>query len=279
VYRRALIACLTLLPLTAAAQDAPSWFAGENTPLFVGVLLVVGLVVWGIVAGRSGRVIESRPIAGLDAAEDAVGRAVEMGRPVVFVVGTNSITKPGTVAGLSVLRLVAEKCAETGARLIVPCRDTIVTRIASESVEDAYTQAGRPDAFDPSDVYFASNRQMAFTAAVNGVIESEHPATVFLQGEFSAESLIFGEVGSRAGALIIAGTDKDTQLPFFVTTCDHTLLGEELYAAGAAISGEPQQLGSLRGTDLGKVAVLAAIAVGLVLEVAGSGWLRSVLGG
>jgi hypothetical protein len=114
---------------------------------------------------------------------------------------------------------------------------------------------------------------MAFTAAVNGVIESEHPATVFLQGEFSAESLIFGEVGSRAGALIIAGTDKDTQLPFFVTTCDHTLLGEELYAAGAAISGEPQQLGSLRGTDLGKV------AVGLVLEVAGSGWLRSVLGG
>ena len=202
-----------------------------------------------------------------------------MGRPIVFVAGTNSITKSGTIAGLSVLRLVAEKCAETGARLIVPCRDTIVTRIAGEAVEDAYRQAGRQESFDRSDVFFASNRQMAFTAAVNGVIESEHPATVFLQGEFSAESLIFGETGARAGAVMIAGTDKDTQLPFFVTTCDHTLLGEELYAAGAAISGDAQQLGSLRGIDLGKVAVLAVIALGLVLEVAGSGWLRSVLGG
>jgi hypothetical protein len=279
VFRRALLPFLLLLPLGAAAADTPEWFDGDLSWVLGGVLLMVGLVAWGILAGRAGKRVEARPVAGLDATEDAVGRAVEMGRPIVFVAGTQSITKVGTIAGLSVLRLVAEKCAETGARLIVPCRDTIVTRIATEAVEDAFRQAGRHDQFDPADVYFASNRQMAFTAAVNGVIETEHPATVFLMGEFSAESLIFGETASRAGAVTIAGTDKDTQLPFFVTTCDHTLLGEELYGAGAAISGDPQQLGSLRGIDLGKVAVLGIIGLGLILEVASSGWLRAVLGG
>ncbi|MBT3266970.1 hypothetical protein HN371_07440 [Candidatus Poribacteria bacterium] len=277
--RHALAAWLLLLPLTTMAQDAPTWFRPDGGWILVGVLAVGALVAAGILQGRAGRAIETRPIAGLVAAEDAIGRAVEMGRPVVFVTGTQSITKPGTVAGLSVLRLVAEKCAETGARLIVPCIDTIVTRIAIETVEEAYRQAGRHDQFVPDDVFFVSNRQLAYTAAVNGVIEREHPATVFLQGEFSAESLIFGETGSRAGAMMIAGTDKETQLPFFVTTCDHTLIGEELYGAGAAISEDAQLLGSLRGVDLGRVAVLALVAVGIVLELARVEWLRTVLGG
>ncbi|MEO2005634.1 MAG: DUF6754 domain-containing protein [Candidatus Poribacteria bacterium] len=276
---RLLLTSLLLTPFTAMAQDATVWFVDGQGWVLMGVLVLSGIVAVGILQGRSGKTITPRPIAALAAVPDAIGRAVEMGRPVVLVPGTQSITKPGTIAGLSVLRSVAKTCAETGARLIVPCRDTIVTRIAIETVEEAYREAGRHDQFNPSDVYFVSNRQMAFTAAVNGIMEREHPATVFLIGDFSAESLIFGETGNRAGAMMIAGTDKETQLPFFVTTCDHTLLGEELYAAGAAISEELQLLGSLRGVDLGRLAVFALIAVGLVLEFAGSDALRTVLGG
>ena len=41
-------------------------------------------------------------------------------------------------------------------------------------------------------------------------------------------------LGNAAGAIQIAGTDAVTQLPFFITTCDYTLIGEELYAASEA---------------------------------------------
>lgn len=261
------------------AQDGTVWFKPGTGWILVGVVVLVGLISAGILQGRSGRDIHTRNIPGIDAVEDAVGRAVEMGRPVVYVTGTQGITKAGTIAGLSVLGLVAQKCAETGARLIVPCVDPIVTSVARESVEGAYSQAGRHDLYRPEDVFFISRRQLAYTAGVAGIVEREHPATMFLMGEFAAESLIFGETGSRAGAFMVAGTDKETQLPFFVASCDHTLIGEELYAAGAAISRDKQLLGSLRGVDMGRVAIAAAIVVGFVAELTGGTWLRSVLGG
>jgi hypothetical protein len=51
--------------------------------------------------------------------------------------------------------------------------------------------------------------------------------------------------------------------------CDYTLIGEELYAASAYLSGEPKLVGSLKGADLLKLAIVAAIVVGCVLETLG----------
>jgi len=274
-------ALLVLLPLAVQAQEASvtTWIVEGEAWVFIGILVMGGLAAVGIFYAKAGHTISARAMPAVEAAEDGIGRAVEMGRPVVFVPGVQGITKAGTIAGLSILRLVAEKCAEVGARLIVPCRDTIVTSIARETVEDAYKQAGRHEEYRSEDVFFISRRQLAYTAGVNGVLEREHPATVFLQGEFSAESLIFGETGNRAGAMLIAGTDKETQLPFFITTCDHTLIGEELYAAGAAISKDVLTLGSLRGVDLARLVVGAIIVLGIVLEIARLGWIRTMLGG
>ncbi|MCK4755317.1 hypothetical protein KAS56_00095, partial [candidate division WOR-3 bacterium] len=52
------------------------------------------------------------------------------------------------------------------------------------------------------------------------------------------------------------GTDSVLQLPFFVTACDYTLIGEELYAASAYLSHEPLLLGALKAQDYGKLIVL-----------------------
>jgi len=57
--------------------------------------------------------------------------------------------------------------------------------------------------------------------------------------------------------------------PFFVVACDYTLIGEELYAAGAYLSKEPRLLGSLKGSDLMKALLILIIVVGCVLETAG----------
>ncbi|MBH0184965.1 MAG: hypothetical protein HP477_05995, partial [Nitrospira sp.] len=56
---------------------------------------------------------------------------------------------------------------------------------------------------------------------------------------------------------------------FFVTTCDYTLIGEELYAASAYLSKEPVQIGTLRGQDIGKAIILSTIVIGTVLATIG----------
>ena len=87
-------------------------------------------------------------------------------------------------------------------------------------------------------------------------------------GYFYAESLLLAETGSTTGAIQIAGTDAYTQLPFFVTTCDYTLMGEELYAASAYLSREPRLLGSLKGQDVGKLVLILGILLGTLLATA-----------
>ena len=58
-----------------------------------------------------------------------------------------------------------------------------------------------------------------------------------------------------------------TQLPFFITTCDYTLIGEELYAASAYLGREPKQLGSIKGQDPCKAVIMGFITLGVILSI------------
>jgi hypothetical protein len=113
----------------------------------------------------------------------------------------------------------------------------------------------------------------------------EQPGAIFLLGSFAAESLLLAENGASTGAIQVAGTDAYTQLPFFITTCDYTLIGEELYAASAYLSREPRLLGSLRGQDVGKAfLMLVIVVVPVILTVAvwqkwDFGWLLGFFSG
>jgi hypothetical protein len=89
-------------------------------------------------------------------------------------------------------------------------------------------------------------------------------------GAFFAESLILAETGNTIGAIQVAGTAMPAQLPFFVAACDYTLIGEEFFAASAYLSGEPDQLGSLKGQDIGKVIVFIGIVIGAGLLTLGT---------
>ncbi len=95
-----------------------------------------------------------------------------------------------------------------------------------------------------------------------GIIHREQVATALYFGYYYAESLILSENGQMAGAVQIAGTPATTQIPFFLASCDYTIIGDEYYAASAYISREPTLLGSIVGQDYGKLLIAALILVG-----------------
>jgi hypothetical protein len=142
-------------------------------------------------------------------------------------------------------------------------------------------EAGKPDLFKDDANFFITSDQFSYTAAVDGIMLRRKPAANFFMGSYFAESLLLTETGASTGAIQIAGTDSDHQLPFFVTTCDYTLIGEELYAASAYLSKEPIQVGTLRGQDLGKAFILGVIGVGTVVAtiavVTGAAWPQLLL--
>ena len=116
-------------------------------------------------------------------------------------------------------------------------------------------------------VHYLTDDQFAYAAGVNGIMLRDKPAAVFFQGKFYAESLILAETGNSIGAIQIAGTGSSSQIPFFVTACDYTLIGEEFYAASAYLSGSPEMLGSIKGQDYVKVGCMIFILFVFICSV------------
>ena len=262
---------------TAPAKGTGEWFHTGRIPLFVAMLLFGAAIVWNIYYARSGKEIFVRRIPGLEAVDEAIGRATEMGRSILYILGLGGVSLPATIASMTILGQVARRTADYETPLRVPCRDPIVMSVVHEMVKTAYLDEGRPDAYNEENIFYLTSGQFAYAAGVDGMMIREKPAAVFLQGQFFAESLILAETGNSIGAIQIAGTDSEHQLPFLITACDYTLIGEELYAASTYLSGEPMLLGSLRGQDWGKVLIFAVIVLGVVLELSGVNWITTLL--
>jgi hypothetical protein len=252
---------------TAGVVAKGEWFHTDKTRVLIAGLLFIFLIFYYFGKAHRGAKMYLRPIAGIEAIDEAIGRATEMGKPILYVPGISTISDVATIASITILGRVAKKIAEYQTKLIVPNYDPIVYTVAEEVVKQGYLEAGRPDSYDPDSVFFLTQSQFAYVAGVNGIMMRDRPATNFYLGMFYAESLILAETGSLSGAIQIAGTDAVTQLPFFITTCDYTLIGEELYAASAYLGHEPKQIGAVKGQDACKAIIMSLITLALVLGI------------
>ena len=255
-------ASATLVVATPTTTPARPWFNSEKTALFLWIVFIGAAVTVSVWLAKSGRPIKIRRIAALEAVDNAVGRATEMGRSILFVPGIQDMDNIQTVAGLTMLGRVAKTAAEYDATIEVPTCRSLVMEAARDTVRASYLSAGRADGFSADRITYITDDQFGYVAHVVGNMVREKPATCFYMGCFFAESLIFSETGNAIGAIQIAGTAESSQLPFFVAACDYTLIGEEFFAASAYLSGEPAQLGTLRGQDIGKFAVGVLIVLG-----------------
>ncbi len=269
----AALVSLSLVTSLALAQEtaetSSGWIHLDRLPTAIATLLFAAAIVLFIRTVRNGKEVFIRRIAGLEAVDEAVGRATEMGRPILYCPGLDPMEEVATVASINILGQVARRAGEYETRLIMPNRDPIVMTVSQEVIREAYGEVGRPDLYDPNDIYYTTQSQFGYAAAVCGTMMREKPATTFFIGHFYAESLIMAETGNATGAIQIAGTDSDSQLPFFICACDYTLIGEELYAGSVYLSREPLLLGALKGQDAAKGVILLLLIGGTILGFLG----------
>ncbi len=243
----------------------PSWFNMAKINLLIITLIVISLIIYYVLRAGKGKMMFIRKIAGLQAVDEAVGRATEMGRSVLFVPGIQDLDDVQTIAGLTILGSVAKLTAQYETKLDVPVSRSLVMSNGREVVREAYLSVGRPDFYNDGIVHYITDEQFGYVAAVDGIMVREKPAACFYLGAFFAESLILAETGNHVGAIQIAGTAMPTQLPFFVAACDYTLIGEELFAASAYLSKDQNAIAALRGQDAGKALAMISIVVGVIL--------------
>ncbi|MEA3297776.1 MAG: DUF6754 domain-containing protein [candidate division Zixibacteria bacterium] len=259
-----LITVLSYYDIIIAIVDQ-DWFDVDKLPTLIVAVVAITIVLYATYNRSSREKFVMREIPGLRAVEDAIGRATEMNRPLLFTPGWGGdIQRPTTIASMNILSHVAEKTASYDCRLVYPTHDPVIMTVAQEVVAEAYARTGYPDRFHREDVNYVSSSQFGYAAAVDGMISRLEPASVFLLGTFEAESLILAETGNSVGAIQIAGTDSTIQLAFFIVACDYTLIGEELFAASGYLSGDHSILASVRAQDILKLLIMLFLVTAVV---------------
>lgn len=240
------------------------------------VAIICSLVVIYMMIKRAEKKLPTiRRIPALDALDEAVGRASETGRPIIFTQGsggTGAISDPEQgpqiTAGLSCLSHIARRAAELGPRLICCVGQSDAYIPTMEIVREEYIGAGVPEAFKEDDVRFLGSGN-AYAFATVDIIRTEEAAATFIIGPFYNESLTFLFHADDVGSMMIGGTAHTHQLPFFAACCDYTMIGEEIYAASAYLSKLPGETGSLVGEDIVKGFSAALIIIAVIAATIG----------
>ena len=133
-----------------------SWFNSDTLPTLISSIISVIIVLYTTLSRRRGQ-FKVREIAGLKAVDDAIGRATEMARPVLYTPGWGGdIQRPTTIASMNILSHVAEKTAAYDCRLIFPTHDPVIMAVAQEVIAQSYARAGFPDRYRNDDVTYVS---------------------------------------------------------------------------------------------------------------------------
>jgi hypothetical protein len=221
---------------------------------------------------KSGNVPTLRRIQGYDLIKNSTSRAIEAGRPLHLSMGIGAITNSTTadsLAGLQTLHHLSRQAAVTGVPPIVSMADPILMlfaqnqlRIASESGSMEATKAYRH-------VRWIAPQPAAYAGGVMSLLSVENAGANIMIGQFGDEYLLFGEASNRHEITHVGGTSNPNTLPFIYATAHETLLGEEIYAAGAYLQKLPTHIGSLLAQDTVRWIVAGLILGGVTLKSMG----------
>ena len=174
-------------PVQATPQ--PNWMNWNQINNLLLALLFGGIVFYAISTARK-REIFLRRIPGLDAVDEAIGRATELGKPILYLTGAHDMSDPSTIAAAVILGRVAKRTAAYETQLLVPHRDPITMAVCQEITKQAYLEAGKPDLYKDDSNFFITSDQFSYTAAVDGIMLRKKPAANFFMGAYFAEALL-----------------------------------------------------------------------------------------
>jgi len=238
--------------------DTASW--QEIVLLF----LFAGFLLWKIAQARAGKEIFIRKIPGLQAIDEAVGRAAEMGSPILFQPGIESFKEIQTLAALGILQYVAKQAARLNVPIFITTPQPVMVPTCENILKTVFDAEGNPELIHSCSVRFVSPANDLAALGTVALINDHKIASACYFGSYDYTSLLYTEGGQMAGAMQIAGTADYYQIPFFIASCDYVVMVDELFASSAYLSRDPTMLGGVVSQDYGKLVLVTLLIAGVV---------------
>jgi hypothetical protein len=249
------------------------------------MLIFVGISVLAIILLEMTRrdmftVPEARRFAALEAIEEGVQRATEMGKPVHVNIGVKASLQgsesPQTLAAIATLGYTTRLAAKTGAPVIVSIARQETIPVVTETMRQAYLEEGKLGDFNPAySIRWFTEDTRAFLTGCTSIINNDHPAATISIGPIGGEQNYI-EVANRDGAMTIGGTARMSTISGLVVKLQYSVIGEEVMNVGAVLSGDKLQLSTIFAQDLAKYFGIAMLLLGSILATSEIGWLKDI---
>lgn len=193
---------------------------------------------------------------------------MEAGTRFHVALGEGQIIGPGAeaeLAGLSALAKIAQAASVSDQPPIATSGDGVTSLLSQDVMYSAYRQMRAEDRFDHDLGRLAGLGASGYTAGAVGTASLERVSATLILGAMGPEAALIADAGSQRGTVVAAVTDPIGQAAVYATT-DHTLLGEELFAAGAYLRVNPAHAASLRTEDVLRWIVIGGILLGALIS-------------
>ena len=247
--------------------------------------IVMGVLVYYVMKQVDTTKVYLRKIAGLEAIDEVAGRCAEMGKPVHTTLGSRaqvvSEHVSAFISGLSIVNYLAQLTARYDGRIMATVMRAEGMPLIEDTIRSAYAAEGKLDQLDiRQSVIYCGEEKNAFYATASGLIVREEAAGNIMVGPFGAsESTYILTAAANVGAIQVGGSNRLNVMPMHAAIADYLIIGEELYAAGAYLSKDPDSIASLVATDWVKYFLLGYILLGTVLMNVGIPVMKNLLGG
>ncbi|MFH0748813.1 MAG: DUF6754 domain-containing protein [Candidatus Bathyarchaeota archaeon] len=212
-----------------------------------------------------GAVPKIRMLEGLKGIEEAVKKCAETGETVA-VYSSGNLTGAGidqSVAGLGILSYAVRLIARNNCRMVFPYTgdDILAIPVYNEVIRAAYAAEGKINSFDPKAMRMISRTYADAMAPWANTIVSENCGATMLFGDIR----YFNPVCVDLKGISIQATGQMNTVHVCALLCDYSLIGDEMFAAGAMISEDRVVLSSLAVQDIGKFIIAGVSVIGAVL--------------
>jgi len=201
------------------------------------------------------------------------GYAAESGGAIHIALGSGGLSGEDAItslAGIQAVEALADAAVSYKAPPIITVGDPTLLPLAQDILRRAYERNGLAEVYDPGRVRFVAPSPVAYAAGAANVVTAENVTASVMAGAFGAEVSLIADAGDRRDLPQFAAAAAPRAIGALYPTVDRLAMGEELYAAGAYITGEQRDLVSLVAQD-----VLRVILVLIILGTVGQAFLSS----
>lgn len=247
----------------------------SQTDFFAFLFLAIGLLVYAVFAllARRGSFRPTlRRLNAYEALPGQVGEAVESGGRVHVSLAGNSIIDENTatsMAGLDMLGEVSARSTISDRSTLGTTADPTTLPLIGDTIRHAAKRIDAPYDYQALAARLVALDPLSMAAGVTGLVPDEDVTSNVLVGSFEREAILIAEAGARQGLSQTISSDRlEGQAVGFVAG-DYTLIGEEMFVAGAYLSEKASRLGGLATHDVLRWVVALSIIGGVVLSSLG----------